>query len=296
MLRRLSAAFAIVLAFWPAPAFAWGFVAHRLITRRAIDILPPEIKPFFVEHRDALVERSLDPDLWRLMWPDNPNHFLNLGLPEFGAPPAFSGLPREYTAALQKFGAAALDRDGRLPWREAELFGELRRAFADLGDANSFTVARVVQFSGVVAHYIQDATQPLHATVDYDGVAANQRGVHGRFEAELIERFQARLTWNPAPPARIASPADFAFDTLVASHQKVDALLKADKDALGAKDTYDDAYFEAFFANVKPILEAQLSTAASATASMIVSAWEQAGRPNLYPSVARQPRKVQRAR
>ena len=139
--------------------------------------------------------------------------------------------------------------------------------------------------SGATAHYIQDATQPLHASVNYDGVATDQRGVHTRFEAVLIERFESRLTITPGPLKAVTSPKDLAFDTLLASFQKVDALLKADKDAIGAKDTYDDAYFEAFFARVKPIVDAQLSIAVNLTASLITSAWEQAGKPNLYPKV-----------
>jgi hypothetical protein len=296
MLRRLLGAVAVI-ALLPSPAFAWGFSAHRLIMRRAIEILPPEIKPFFVAHRDALVTRVVDPDMWRSVgWEEDGNHFLNLGTPEFGAKPAFAGLPRDYTAALQKFGIAALDRHGKLPWREAEMFGNLQRAFADLGDANAFTVERLIMFTGAASHYIQDATQPLHATVNYDGIATDQRGIHTRFEAELIERFDSQLMLTPAPPKPIGSPRDYTFDTLIASFQNVEALLKADKEAVGAKETYDDAYYQAFFVKVKPMLEAQLSAAVTSTASVIVSAWEQAGRPALYPKGTRQPRKVQRAR
>jgi hypothetical protein len=55
-------------------------------------------------------------------------------------------------------------------------------------------------------------------------------------------------------------------------------------------------YFEAFFAKVKPMLEERLSSAITATASVIMTAWEQAGRPSLDLKVARVPRKVQRAR
>jgi len=296
MLRRLCGALLVVVLL-PSPAFAWGFAAHRLIMRRAIEMLPPEIKPFFVEHREALVTRVIDPDMWRTIgWDDDPNHFLNLGTPEFGVPPNFTALPRDYTAALQKFGQAVLERHGKLPWREAEMFGALQRAFTDLGDANPFAVERILVFAGATSHYIQDATQPLHASVNYDGVATDQRGVHSRFEAALIERFESKLTITPGALKAVPSPKDLAFDTLLASFQKVDALLKADKDAVGAKDTYDDAYFEAFFAKVKPIVDAQLSIAVNLTASFITSAWEQAGKPNLYPKATPQPRRVQRSR
>jgi hypothetical protein len=106
----------------PQPAFAWGFAGHRYIMRRAIDLLPAGIKPFFVEHRDEIVVRVIDPDLWRnIGWEDDPNHFVNFGAAEFGPYP-FTALPREYGAALEKFGMATLKRQGMLPWHEGRLF------------------------------------------------------------------------------------------------------------------------------------------------------------------------------
>ena len=72
---------------------------------RAIDLLPPELKPFFVKHRDEIVVRVVDPDTWRVAgWPENAHHFLDFGVPEYGTFP-FDELPREYDVALQKFGA-----------------------------------------------------------------------------------------------------------------------------------------------------------------------------------------------
>ena len=54
--------------------------------RRAIDILPADIKPFFVERREEIVNRAIDPDLWRdAGWDEAHNHFINFGAPELGA-------------------------------------------------------------------------------------------------------------------------------------------------------------------------------------------------------------------
>ena len=94
----------------------------------------------------------------------------------------------------------------------------------------------------------------------------------------------------------MASPRDAAFDALIASNQRVEALLLADKEALGTKDAYDDAYFEAFFLKVKPILEERLGAAITATASVVISAWEQAGKPALKSGAPRPVQRVQRAR
>lgn len=277
----------------PSPAYAWGFAGHRLIMGRAIDLLPSELKPFYTRFRDEIVLRVTDPDLWRNVgWADDPNHFLDFGAKPFGPYP-FSALPRDYGAALEKFGATVLDDNGRLPWRAAEMYGHLRRGFEGFTRNNAYVVSDVVLFSAVTSHYIQDAHQPLHATINYDGAQTSQQGIHARFERDLIERFERRLTLAPPPLTPVTNPRDFAFDTLLASYTRVDALLKADKDAAGARENYDDAYYDAFFAGVRPLLEERLSSAITATASVIVGAWQEAGRPVLRTE---SPRPVQRVR
>jgi hypothetical protein len=286
----ISALLGLVLL--PAPSFAWGFAAHRYITRRAIDLLPSEVKPFFLHFGDELVVRAIDPDLWRTAgWEDDPNHFLDLGIQEFGPYP-FTALPRELGAAIEKFGMPMLKRNGLLPWREAEEFGNLRRAFEDFKRNGVLAPQNTVLFAAVAAHYIQDAHQPLHATNNFDGQLTNQNGVHARFESALFERFQLRLTINPSPPTPMKNPRDAAFDILLASHQLVQALLDADKEAIAGKDAYDDDYFEKFFAKAKPMLERRIGESITATAALISGAWEQAGKPQLKTDMPRTVEKV----
>jgi hypothetical protein len=284
----------LTIALLPAPAFAWGFAAHKYIMRRAIDLLPAELKDFYVNHREEVVLRVVDPDLWRVVgWDDDPNHFINFGTSEYGAYP-FAALPREHGAAVEKFGLTALKRNGTLPWRTAELFGQLRRAFEGFTRRTAYAASDAVLFSAVAAHYIQDAHQPLHATDNYDGQRTGQQGVHARFERDLFERYESRLTMTPAPPRPMASPRDSAFDALLASHQLVTPLLNADREAAGGRKQYDDAYFEAFFAKGRPLLERQVSEAITATASLIVGAWAQAGKPELGSEKARPVRSLRK--
>lgn len=292
----LVAAMLAVFVFSPGSAFAWGFAGHRLIMRRAIELLPPELKPFFEKYQDEVVVRVVDPDTWRSVgWNDNPNHFVDFGAKEYGLYP-FQALPREYGAALEKFGETTLKRNGLLPWREAEEFGNLRRSFEEFKREAPYTNSNVVLFAAVASHYIQDAYQPFHATENYDGQQTGNDGIHSRFERDLIERYESRLTLKPAPVKMIGNVRDAAFEALLASYLFVDPILKADKEALGSSDTYSDAYFEKFFTAVKPVLEQELSAAISATASVIVSAWDEAGRPTLRMTEARPLEKVRSPR
>jgi hypothetical protein len=278
----------------PTSAFAWGFAGHRYIMRRAIELLPAELQPFFTAYRDEIVVRVVDPDLWRNVgWEDDPNHFVDFGAPEFGPAP-FTALPREYGAAIEKFGAATLRRDGLLPWREAEEFGNLRRAFEGFPRRAPYATSDTVLFAAIASHYMQDAHQPFHATNNFDGQLTGQSGVHARFERDLIERFESRLHVTPAAPVAIANARDAAFDALIASYRLVDPLLAADRAAVAGRDTYDDGYFEKFFAGARSILEQRLGEAITATAGIIIGAWTQAGRPALALTDARPVQKVKK--
>ncbi len=292
-MRKTSvvAVVALIALAAPQPAVAWGTAAHRHIMARAIDLLPAELKPFFVQHKDEVVMRVVDPDLFRVLgWEEDPNHFVNFGAKELGEYP-FQELPREYGAAIEKFGLATLRRNGLLPWRQQEEFGNLRRAFEGF-TRETYAVGNAVLFAAVMSHYIQDAHQPLHASANYDGQMTGNTGIHARFETALFERFQSRLTIRPAPPAPILNSRDAAFDALLSSYKQVDSILKADDEAKKGKETYDDEYFERLFTTVRPVLEQRLGEAITATAGLIMGAWEQAGRPVLKPAGPRPPQKI----
>jgi hypothetical protein len=130
--------------------------------------------------------------------------------------------------------------------------------------------------------------------LNYNGQLTGQTGLHNRWEDELFVRFQKQLVISPGPLTPINHERDFIFETLLESSQLVAGVLAADKDALGDRDVYDDQYFETFFARTRPVLERRLSEAITAVASIITSAWEQAGKPSL--SATPPPRIPQRRR
>jgi hypothetical protein len=114
----------------------------------------------------------------------------------------------------------------------------------------------------------------------------------------LCTRFESRLTVTPGPASAMTNPRDTIFEVLRAGYKLVDPILKADEDAVAGEGTYDTAYYEKFFASVRPIVEQQLAASIAATAGLIVGAWEQAGRPVLRTEDARpvqrvRPRKAQ---
>src|SRR5947207_14426724 len=95
---------ALLLSAIPrARVAAWGFNGHKFITDKAIDQLPPELRPFFQKFRTTLVEHAIDPDTYRTMgWAaEPPRHFLDM---DNWGPFPFTDLPHDYKEAVAKPG------------------------------------------------------------------------------------------------------------------------------------------------------------------------------------------------
>jgi hypothetical protein len=291
----LLVAVAAAAAVSAADVTAWGFPAHRHVADRMIALLPAEIRPLFAARRAFIVDRSVDPDLWRNVgWEaEPPNHFLDLDA--FGAYP-FEALPREYDQAVQKFGRGEVHEQGLLPWRTAEFYGRLERAFTSLARPAPplYVLDDIALFSAVLCHYVSDAHVPLHAVGNYDGQLSGQPGAHSRFESELFERYTGELTVTPRARAAVTDPRGEMFRILLESNRLAERVLAADRTAAAGREYYDDAYFAAFKREALPIVDQRVADATSATAAFIAGAWERAGKPAVPTSLPRSPRRTPR--
>jgi hypothetical protein len=279
----LPAVLVLGLLTLPVRLQGWGFEAHKFVMDRAIALLPAELRPLYEANRAALVERSIDPDTWQNAGYDaaeSPHHFLDIDWSGYGRYP-FAELPRDYAAAVARYGRARIEENGTIPWRTEEMYGNLRRAFEAYGRRGAFGRHDIVHYSAWLAHYVSDAHVPFHAVVNYDGQLTGQQGIHSRFESIMFERYRAQLTIAPQARTPIANPRDFIFDTIIAGTELVPPILASDREAIGTRDVYDDAYYAAFFAANRPVLERRLNESIAAVAAMIAGAWEAAGRPAL---------------
>ena len=298
MRKGLSVAL-VALAMWtmrPVSVDAWGFNGHKFITDRAIDLLPPELRPFFNKFRTTLVEHSIDPDTYRTMGfaEETPRHFLDM---DAYGPFPFKDLPHDYKEAVTKRGVDFVLKNGTVAWRAEEIYNRLRDAFKQLGLPNGQPWARddVKLFSSVMSHYVADSFQPFHAVVNYDGQLTGQQGIHSRFETELFDRYQDKLRFAPGPVVQVPSAREFMFGTLTDSSTHVEAILAADRDAIVGRTTYDDGYFARMYEKTGPIMEKRMSGAITGVASLISQAWIDGGKPALpVDAPARPPRPIRR--
>lgn len=280
---------------------AWGMDVHRVITEHAVDRLPAEIKPFFLTHKSFIAEHSVDPDLWRVMdltgarGEEPPNHFLDIDFEE-GTKPPFDNVPRDYDEYVKKFGVGPATRWGRLPWRAQEVYDRLVTNLRDIGKPNvPYAADNARYLMAVLAHYVEDAHVPFHGALNYDGQITNQRGIHSRFESELILRNPETWTWAATPVAAIPDFKAFMFKTVIDSQQLVATVLSADVTAANGREFYDAAYFDLFLKGAGPIADRRLTEAASAVASAVYSAWIEAGKPALSSATSdRTPARIRR--
>ena len=158
--------------------------------RRAIDLLPPEIKPFFIANADEIVVRVTDPDLWRTVgWDDDANHFVELRRTGTRGVSRFRRCRASTAPRWRNSAPPTLKRLGTLPWREEEESGNLRRAMEGFKKNQPFAISHTMLFASVASHYLQDACQPLHASNNFDGQLTRQNGVHARFETGCSNDF-----------------------------------------------------------------------------------------------------------
>ena len=268
------AAAAVSILVLPKPAGAWGANAERLISNKAVDTLPPEIHGYFEANRDWLSHHVTEPlDLLQ----KNPlterrNHFLYLD--HYGKFP-FDALPRDYKAAVTKFTKAKLESSGVLPWQIGVYSQKLTSAFRD----RDWEQAKLS--AAYLAAYVAQAHDPFHTTENFDGHLSAQSGVDLRFGSSLVDRFSLFFPMRPNDAMYLKDPTDHAFDACMSAHAWLENILLSDRRAREGLSDYTDEYFDRFYNLAGSILIRQLTDAATDVGSYWMTAWINAGRPQL---------------
>jgi len=263
----------VLFFFLPQNSWAWGRNAHRLIINKAVDTLPADVRGFFEASRGALLQHVTDPlDALAKNPAEKRNDFVSLD--KYGRFP-FEALPRNYKAAVTKFGKLKLDANGLLPWEIGVYSEKLTNAMK----AGKWDDARLD--AAILAHYIAQAHDPFSTTDNFDGHLSGQTGINERFGSTLIDRYSSFFPMRPNDAAFISDPTDHAFDACLRAHRWLETILLADRDALRGENTYTDEYYDRFYNEAGAILIRQLSDAATDVASFWLTAWNNAGRPTL---------------
>lgn len=277
-----------IMAFGSMRVPAWGGLGHRLINGAAVDNLPPEMFDdgsgnAFNDWRNTIVNLSSRPD-----WikgadaMESPRHWIDLDIRADEYPYPFATIPRDREDYL-----AVFERDdGVLAWEGyTEHWDGLVQAFR----ARNWHAVMVT--AAELGHYVADSAQPFHASANYNGQLTGNDGIHSRYESELVNRFisMSDLTTRRSVPALtddlqlIDDRVEFAFETLVQSFDRVDAILAADDSAFALDPDYGTVYYNELFSETGDLTIARLNSGAQRLADMWYSAWVEAGSPNFNP-------------
>ena len=181
-----------------------------------IALLPAELRPLFEKRRAFIVERAIDPDLWRNVgWEEEPpNHFLDLDSRSL-RPVSFDGAAARLRRGGAEIRQGVIHEQGLLPWRTAEFYGRLQREFESLKrqPAPGYAVDNIVLYSAMLAHYVADGHVPLHAVVNYNGQLTGSRASIRAGRRSCSNAIARRLTVAPPAMAPVTDPRDFMFET-----------------------------------------------------------------------------------
>jgi hypothetical protein len=194
--------------FWfglqPQQAFAWGNEGHRMINKLAAATLPESV-PGFLRSDTAVAEIEYlgpEPDRWRskaepeLSAAQAPEHFIDLEPAD-----ALGPLPRNRLDFEAKVFAAGQrpEKIGLQPWEATEVWERLKaalreyRALSAAGKSTREVEAVALFYAGWLGHYVGDASQPLHTTIQYNGwTGPNPNGyttehqIHWQFEGPFV--------------------------------------------------------------------------------------------------------------
>jgi hypothetical protein len=291
-----------------SPALAWEDVGHRWIGQLGTATLPSTL-PAFLRTPEAIRdigELAREPDrakgAGRTHDSDrDPGHFADVDeqLKILGGPPlAHLPLTRaEYEKALQAVGTDSW-KGGYLPYSIVEGWQQIVKDFAywraDVAGEKAATIPahkafltqdrvrrekQIVQDIGVWAHYVGDASQPLHLSYHYNGwgPGPNPKGyttehIHGPIEGAFVNhniKFEAvKTAMRPYVGCGACDINDMTGAYLVNEAQYVEPLYQLEKEG-GFKD--GDARGIAF-------ITARLSEGAAELRDLVTDAWNASGK------------------
>ncbi|HEY6395256.1 MAG TPA: hypothetical protein VIX12_07535 [Candidatus Binataceae bacterium] len=271
--RVLLIACAVLAQSIGPSAHAWDSSTHRMITKLAIEALPPTaLKDFMLSNTNQLAQYSVEPDSVlkaRYGKSEEIRHYIDLE--RFGADP-FAALNPDWNVMRQSYGDALLRRSGTLPWTIEDFAARANH------DWSQHACPDVVRDSGLLSHYIGDASQPLHTTMHWDGYRQD-RGIHARIEG-AADRNIAALAALARPEIQIVK-IDSVWPVVISeireSESLIGAAIKADRDAVA--NSTRQGYQGALMLSSEKMLAGQIARAASVLGSVWQFEWNQAGQP-----------------
>ncbi len=227
----------LVSALITQPAHAWGRDGHMMINRLAIQYLPNDVPAFLRSANaiDVIEYLGPEPDRWRNRAEDElsstqaADHFMDLEYADLARTACTAGspgcgadgemLPKKRYDFIRALAAAQArhpdlplspDKVGMQPWQVEEIWERLKsdmRDYRSLAETHGDTagVKTIILFeAGWLGHYVADGSQPLHATINYNGWVEKNNPNGYTTEHRIHSQFESVYVTANIKPAEIA--------------------------------------------------------------------------------------------
>ncbi|MCK9211094.1 MAG: T9SS type A sorting domain-containing protein [Ignavibacteriaceae bacterium] len=259
----------------------WGNVGHRIINPNAVNSFPQAFKQFSF-WKDSLANHASDADTRKSKDKnESPKHYIDLE--EFSDFITKGSVIQNYDSAVAKYGLYAITNAGSLPWTIKKCYDTLVSAFQQKDWHHA------VLLSADLGHYIGDANMPLHLTTNYDGRPSSQtsNGIHSRYESTMISKYSTSLPIQQNEAVYLANAQDYIFTMVYQNYHYVDSLYLADSISYTtAKSNNSDLYYSTLWSLTKNYTGKLFSNASETIASVMYTAWVNAGSPAVSPTLA----------
>lgn len=265
--------FFLGVALWVVLS-GWGYTGHSKIAKEAISSVGDTIKGFS-EFSSFITAHSSDPD-FRKFWvkTESPKHFIDLdNYEEFH----IDGLiDTSYFALVSKHGEAFVVQQGILPWATINAFDSLRTSFRK----RDFTKA--MHWAADLSHYVGDGHMPLHVTRNYDGQETGNKGIHARYESEMVVAYADSISFKAEKVSYIENPKQYVFSYLSDSYTFCAKVFDADNESQAlAGNAKSVDYLQQMWKRTSGMTNNRFGKASTALASLIYTAWVDAGSPEI---------------
>ncbi len=250
----------------------WGKTGHFIISKNSVLSFPPQMKEFLY-WGDILASHASDADNRKSYTPgESEKHYIDIdSYPEFVAN---GNISQNYDSVVAKHGSSFVIDNGILPWAIIAAYDSLKARFS----RRDFDGAALI--AADLGHYVADSHQPLHITQNY-----NPGGLHSRYESTMVDKYQDQIQYGGDSVQFIQNVPDFVFSYIYKNYAYVDSLITADDSAKAFNsDTRSAAYLQKLWDLTGNFTIALFDSASNRLASLIYTAWVNAGRP--LPSAA----------
>ena len=251
---------------------SWGGVGHRTISSKAYLSFPSSMVGFnawatpLTDHAsDADTRKSSDPN-------ESPKHFLDIeNYAEFVST---GRIALTYDSVVTKHGASWVINNGTLPWATLDTYNLL------VDDFKKLNWSKAVLDAADLGHYVGDGHQPLHISANYDGQKTGQKGIHSRYESDLVADYLSDISNYTGSSVQVVTNVNsYIFAYIYKNHKYLDSVLIADTYATStAGDNTSSTYYAALWSKTQ-FTTTLFKNASHALAELIYTAWVAGGSP-----------------